>query len=696
MLLWIGLLAIAQADRTTFQTSQPFRPSIAIPADAAVVYGFGNDMPGRVKSWKDQGYTVQLMTGVAWGQYQDYLYGRFDGINHVDEAQTNKDGNKISHGGDVYYMSPGPSYGKFLAAGVRKALDVGVDSIYLEEPEFWVRAGYSPAFKREWQDFYHEAWQAPDSSAEAQWRASKLKYFLYRRALQQVFDDVQLYNKEHNRNVHCYVATHSLLNYSSWSIVSPESSLAQLKGCDGYIAQVWTGTARTPNYYQGELKERTFQTAYLEYGAMMNVARATRKRLWFLADPVEDDPKHDWGDYKRNYEATVTASLLQPDVANYEVMPWPERIFEGQYPTEADPKVKAGIPPAYATELQLIDNALSNMEAQKDVKWTDEFPGIGVVVSDTLMFERSGPTPSDQQLGHIYGLALPLLNRGFAVQPVQLETATKDDLAKQRILLMTYRGMKPMTPESDAKLAKWVESGGLLIFVDDDGDPFNNIREWWNTGGKAFKTPREALFRKLHIKEENGFQEALSGGVVWLHKNPAELAKSKNGDEELMRVVRNSFRQMKGYFPESRDFFELKRGMYVITAKLNKSAEIPTQNRAFVNLYDPELKLQEPGVASDEMYQLLVDVQNIREKGIHLLALAGKTLESKESSASASYEITGIEGTNGIALLKCPTKPASVNLNGNAATDTTYDAKHHLLWVRFVNSAKPRTLEVRI
>ncbi len=62
---------------------------------------------------------------------------------------------------------------------------------------------------------------------------------------------------------------------------------------------------------------------------MMNVSRATGKRLWFLADPVEDNPEHDWGDYQRNYEATLVASLLQPDVSRYEVMPWPERVFGG-------------------------------------------------------------------------------------------------------------------------------------------------------------------------------------------------------------------------------------------------------------------------------------------------------------------------------------------------------------------------------
>jgi len=73
-------------------------------------------------------------------------------------------------------------------------------------------------------------WQAQDTSVDAQWRSSKLKYFLYRRALQQVFDYVQNYNAQSGRHVRCYVPTHSLLNYAHWCIVSPESSLARLEG----------------------------------------------------------------------------------------------------------------------------------------------------------------------------------------------------------------------------------------------------------------------------------------------------------------------------------------------------------------------------------------------------------------------------------------------------------------------------------
>src|SRR6185295_18671001 len=71
-------------ERTSFQTSQRWSPLGNLRADVAMVYGLDNNLPERVQSWRDRGYRVHLMTGVAWGQYQDYLYGRFDGTNHED------------------------------------------------------------------------------------------------------------------------------------------------------------------------------------------------------------------------------------------------------------------------------------------------------------------------------------------------------------------------------------------------------------------------------------------------------------------------------------------------------------------------------------------------------------------------------------------------------------------------------------
>src|ERR1700690_2614061 len=152
----------AQAlERTCFQTGSAWTETANLRSDVAIVYGIDAGLPKRIETWRDRGYRIHVMTGVSWGNYQDYLYGRFDGINHEDEAQTVSDGRKSSHGGDVYYMCPGTNYGKFLCVGVQRALDAGAEAIHLEEPEFWVNSGYSEGFQREWRGVFGGGWEPP-------------------------------------------------------------------------------------------------------------------------------------------------------------------------------------------------------------------------------------------------------------------------------------------------------------------------------------------------------------------------------------------------------------------------------------------------------------------------------------------------------------------------------------------------------
>src|SRR5262249_8308676 len=151
-------------------------------------------------------------------------------------------------------------------------------------------------------------------------------------ALSQVFKFAKQRAKEQGREIECCVATHSLINYAHWHIVSPESHTFNIPEADGVIAQVWTGTARTPTRYRGEMKERSFEAAYFEYGQAWAMCRASGKKVWFLHDPIEDNPNHTWADYKFNYEACVAASLLWSGVYRYEIAPWPDRVFNGKYP----------------------------------------------------------------------------------------------------------------------------------------------------------------------------------------------------------------------------------------------------------------------------------------------------------------------------------------------------------------------------
>lgn len=710
----IGLAAISRAqslpaplprdpdsvlERTCFQTSKAWSPLGNLRSDVALVYGIDPGLPERIKTWQDRGYRTHVMTGVSWGEYQDYLYGRFDGANHEDNAQTDRHGNKIGHGGDVWYMCPAENFGTYLCVGVQRALDAGAEAIHLEEPEFWDRAGYSEGFKREWQSFYKEPWQAPHSSVDARWRASKLKYFLYRRALQQVFSYVQDFNKKSGKKVRCYVPTHSLINYAHWCIVSPESSLAQLDGCDGYIAQVWTGTARTPQRFKGQLGERTFETAFLEYGAMRNLVRATGRSVWCLNDPVEDNPNHDWADYQKNWENTLIASLLQPDLWQFEVAPWPERIFGWKYPRNVKREERKAIPPAYATELQTVMQALNDMKQPK-IQWDCGTQGLGVVISDSLMFQRGEPTPSEPHMGHFYGLAMPLVKRGLPVTPVQLENVTlKGYLDSFRLLVMSYQGQKPLTPEVHTALADWVKAGGVLIFADDDKDPYLQVKEWWNTGGRNFTTPRSHLFELLGWQKpaEESPVETHSigkGSVILIRENPSNFANSAEGHDRFLTLV-NSAATKAGIEWKETNHFILRRGPYVIAAGLRDSVnEAPAVlNGRFVNLFDAELRVQTRLEVKADDRLFLQDLDAAKSDSPKLVASACKALALKKEAALA-WTVEGVADTPAIVLISCPNGPKRVTLDGQALESFQYDAGEKLLHIRFPNESRPRELGV--
>jgi hypothetical protein len=685
----------SQEQRLSFQTSGPWSARVHLNADVAMVYGIDKSLPDRMKSWRDHGYITQLMTGVAWGEYQDYLYGRWDGKNHEDEAQAEKSGAKVGHGRDVYYMSPGPSYGEYLASGVRKALEAGAEAVYLEEPEFWVRSGWNEGFKREWKDYYHEDWVAPDSSPEAQYRASKLKYYLYRRALAQVFASVKQWGQEHGKSIPCYVPTHSLINYAHWHIVSPESSLLQV-GCDGYIAQVWTGTSRTPNFYQNVKKERTFETAFLEYGAMQNLVRASGRRVWYLNDPIEDNANHTWTDYRTNWQNTLTASLLQPDVWRYEIMPWPQRIFTRNYPATTPVNRRTRripIPPEYETELQSVITALGDMKQPADaVKWERSgTQGVGVLIADTMMFQRGGPHASDENLGSFYGLAMPLVKAGLPIEPVQIETAgQKGFLDRYKVLLLTYEGQKPPAPEFHQALAAWVRAGGALVVVDDDKDAFNSVHEWWNTAPMNYATPRLHLFEQLGLSAGATFPAKVGAGCVFHDRvSPAALTYRTDGGQRVTSLVHAAADQIGLKWTVS-NALVLRRGPYVVAAGLDESPADPQPavvHGNLIPLFDENLPLIDAYEIKEGTRQLLLDLATLPKDKVGVVAAACRVRNETVTNESIKFRADGLEGSHAVVRIALPLAPKSVTVGGVALTTDAHDYAAGTLRIRFTNSA---------
>lgn len=673
-------------ERTSFQEAGAFDPRIDIKSDVAMVYGVDAGLPGRIETWRKEGYRIHVMTGVAWGNYQDFISGEWNGTNHEDAAQTDRDGKPIMHHPTVPYMCPTEDYGKYLCVGIKRAIDAGAEAVHLEEPEFWVRGGYSEAFKREWQSHYNEPWQPPHSSPDARYNASKLMYFLYRRALTEVFEFIRTYSKQIGRDVKCYVPTHSMINYAAWGIISPEASLVLIDGCDGYIGQVWTGTARSPNTYRGITKERTFEGAFCEYGVLHNLVRSTGKRMWYLNDPVEDRPDYCWEDYRVNWESTLVASLLWPDVWRFEVAPWPSRVFKGTYPKRnlkpgeaADHVEREPIPATYATELLTVFNELNNMD-RKEVSWDCGTRGIGILVSDTMMFQRAEPHPSEQRLGSFFGLAMPLIKKGAPVEPVQLENVIlKDYLKAYKVLFLTYEGMKPPTPELHDALVGWVNSGGVLVFVDDDKDPYNAVREWWNTSPLSFATPRLHLFEKLGISSP-GTHKVGRGSVIYAQVSPASLSLDPAGAGRVITPAKEAC-AIAGVRWTETSYMLLRRGPYVIGAGFDETEGLPTQSfeGEFVNLFSPTHELFDHLTLSPGARVFALDLARVDRSSPVVLASASKILGATTEPGEFRFHSEGPEGTQCVTRIALPSKPTGVQVGGTSVSYEWHEASNTAL-----------------
>jgi len=671
---------------TGFQEAAHYRPEINLQTDFVMVYGVDKSMPERVAKWREKGYVIHLMTGVAWGGYLDYLSGEYDAEkrgeipvdakrnsdavwhheeptiypeNHLDEAQRNSDGTEIVHGRWTPYMCPTTDFADYLTEKLRVAVDAGVEAIHLEEPEFWVGGGYSEAFKREWRIFYGEDWVSPDSDPDNQFKASRLKAYLYRRMLDRLCGSLKTYSmRKYGRALRFYVPTHSLINYSHWKIVSPESGLIDLPSVDGYIAQIWTGTSRTSNMLRGVAAERTFYTAYLEYGVMQELVRGTDKKMWFLHDPIEDNPRYGWEDYVENYRKTLIASLLHKGVASFEVCPWPSRVWGGSYPRGAEDAKP--MPEGYSTELGIIYNVLRDLEAEQD-KASDN---IGILMSDTAMYQRldfgrseenaaggvafsAASVEQNNLFSNFYGAALPLVDAGLELRPVQLDNVTRyDDYLKDfKTLILSYEFCKPEHASIHTALAQWVQDGGQLIYVGDDSDVYNSVGGFWSSAGTA----REHLFNAVGKENLTHFDHA-----------PADIAASGKLSDKYVEFVR-------GIHPfEDNKYFSATRGAYVVAATVDGGSW--SAKGRLVNLFDPNISIVDEWSIAENATALLLDLDKIQANGVTPVAGTGRT-----TVIDGGYNVIGQQGMNGITRFVYDGAKPSVTADADITVD--FDAE---------------------
>ncbi|MBQ6165603.1 MAG: hypothetical protein IJK23_14120 [Clostridia bacterium] len=720
-------------ERTGFQCGQMPQDRSDFQNDFVMVYRVDDSTLERIRLFRERGYIIHLMTGIAWGHYQDYLYGRWDGREHWDEAQTDRFGNHILHNPDIPYMVPTVSFADYLTEKLKVAVDAGVEAIHVEEPEFWDRGGYSEAFKREYRMYYREDWKAPHESVDAKYKCSKLKAYLYTRTIDRLASSLKEYAMtKHGRALRFYVPTHSLVNYTQWKIVSPEGKLADIPAVDGCIAQVWTGTSREKNWYNGRFAERTFETAFLEYGVMQELVKGTGRTMWFLNDPIEDNPIFDWTDYRENYLRTITASLLHPKVNTYEICPWPNRVFYDKYPRGAENAEP--IPPEYATILNNMFQTLGAIENKGGAEVR-----VGILAGDCQLYQREYPdcefseeikervgtvlvedeslvrrfenelmkseTPdrelmlrfmSSNAFPAFFSLALPLLKAGIPVRPVLLDNARRyvGYLDDYDVLLMSYEYMKPDYPDINAAIAEWVRRGGQLIYAGDGFDPFHGIRSWWT--GK-YPTAAEHLFEMLGVepkREKEIFDCGKGTAAVW-KINPSVFSFSAENADALRAFFADVLARQ-GKKAEFRNYLLLERGVYTIAAVMDESVDDKALklDGLFTDMYSPDFAVLHGASIAPGENKMLLDYSRIEDETLCVVGTSLRVNALEEKDGAIVADVRGAADFRAYLRLRVPFKPTEATIDG-APCALTYDEDTRTALVSFESVVGERKIVLK-
>jgi len=415
----------------------------------------------------------------------------------------------------------------------------------------------------------------------------------------------------------------------------------------------------------------------------------TNRKLFFENDPVED-VRRDWSDYKKNYETTFAAELFYPDINNFEVMPWPDRIFDGEYYISRTSSEKAPMPRSYSTQLLVMINTLNNMPVSENK--TSGTQGISVLMSNSLMFqqlpthdngkafenpyfsnfyESSGmfhryPTNYklvDPLLSDFYGEALPFLKRGVPVNIVHLENVGYEKAFDDtKILLMSYSNMKPLADTSHVQLAQWVRNGGIIVYSGRDDDPFQGVKEWWNSDGRKFSCPADDLFDKLGIGQnpKEGNYPVGKGSVNIIRKDPKEYVLDANGDKMLREKVETLYEQSAGKKVEYKNSLYLRRGPYEIISVLDEGddADPYSIKGKLIDLFDPNLPVLSQKNVNPGQQAYLFNIEQVTNPGRpQVLASASRVYEEKREQKSYSFVVKSPLNTTNVMRVLLPAEP---------------------------------------
>lgn len=703
---------LSEKQNIAFYTSEVYDANYDINADVVIIRSDFKSAKKKISSWKKHGYSVHFAVNLTWGDFSEYLDGRWDDMNHWEEVQTDRFGKYVFHGPNIPYMVPTVSFNNYILSKLMPILEHGVDAIHFEEPYFFVKSGYSGGFKKEWEMYFKKPWKPIHEDINTQYLASVLKGKLIYRSIAFLSTALKSYSKYHlGHDLKIYVQTRGYLNNIHNRTITPIKKITESKYIDGIVVDADTlGQRLTAE--EGE-STRLFESAFIEFNSLKECLRFDSKDIWFSFNFIDKNSISTWETNRHHYLSKLSAALFVPDVDKYVICDMPEHIYGNS---------AYKIPEEYSMMVNNCTSVLSRKQYPRE-EWegTDDNP-IGIFISDSIMYQQD--YPADDIYGNInqndisnfnnfYGLAHPFFSGGQKISMIPIEHVITDSryLNNYNAMILNYDFMKPARPSIHYALNEWVRSGGVLLVAGTNNDSYNGLSSWWNTAPNNYKHPMQHLFELLGVDKQaeelvkkigktNQFSKVLSDGIVSVGKGyfayfPERPARCIS-EPRYAKYMRNLFfaaAAKKKIRFASKAHYSLRKGPYLIVTDISNGHTTYEKEGHFTDISDPALSLKNKISLNKDRFTLAYDEEAKPDDDFDIIAATGKIFNISCNETELSFILRPMKGLAGYVRVYFP-YPNSVTVNGEIYQPEKEEESKTVL-IKFEPSDKDITVKIR-
>jgi hypothetical protein len=244
----------------------------------------------------------------------------------------------------------------------------------------------------------------------------------------------------------------------------------------------------------------------------------------------------------------------------------------------------------------------------------------------------------------------------------------------------------------------------VVIYVDDQKDPYNAVTSWWTPttpqdAGAPPVTPGSKLFEAFGISKPKAVNPCGKGFVIYSARSPAELAHDPNGADLIVTLVNDALRAIgKPDQLHAQPAIVLHRGNYVVAAMMNESisSDPVTVKGRFVDLFDAQLPIVVDPTLSPGSVALYYAIDAATAPKV--LAASSRIRNERSGGRWLQFESRGPLNTQSTMRILLPAQPNSVSASTGSSLiqpDWAWDEGSKTLLVHHANLAKPVQFQIQ-